>query len=279
MNTQENFADLFQNDFALIRKETGKFKAIAAKEFLVYGHQDKELKRRLADNISELAVQLGGDTFLSDGMLLWARELGWMNDKKFIDALSRAKPRKDELQICWRTHVLCWAAMQAKQASGDFFEFGCFQGFSGSVIRQYCRSIFEDNSKRDYWWFDLFVDSKTEKTRKLDHSHSEEIARDRASSFGDVRIIKGNVIETYLMMPEYNSKRVAFAHFDLNNFDIEYRILDQVMKKVDSRSVLIFDDFGMCPFRKQPRNYRKYFEEIAVPLLELPTGQGVVIIP
>ena len=100
-------------------------------------HEDK-----LSKNISELAIKLGGDTFLSDGMVLWARELGWMNDLNFINSISLAKPRQNELEICWRTHVLCWAAMQAEKVDGDFFEFGCYKGFSGFVIRSHLINFF-----------------------------------------------------------------------------------------------------------------------------------------
>ena len=73
--------------------------------------------------------------------------------------------------------------------------------------------------------------------------------------------------------------RIAFAHFDLNNIDIEFKVIDYVMQRVESRSVLIFDDFAMSPFSKQNREYCKYFSKLSIPILELPTGQGVVIIP
>ena len=76
-------------------------------------------------------MELGGDTFISDGMFLWGREIGWMEDKIFLEAIANANPEKGELNICWRTHILCWAAMHALKVDGDFFEFGCYKGFSG----------------------------------------------------------------------------------------------------------------------------------------------------
>ena len=277
-NLKKIFIELFGKDFYLLKKKSSRFKAIAAKEFLVYG-QSQILTGKLSENISELALKLGGDTFLSDGMLLWARELGWMNDQDFIESLSLAKPQSHELEICWRTHVLCWAAMQAEKVKGNFFEFGCFKGFSGFVIRHYCRKVFEAMRNREYYWFDLFIDSNTEKKLKLDHSNSEKIARGRGSQFDNINLIKGDIIDTYLKDTNYKNKTVAFAHFDLNNFEIESKVIEHVMTKVNSRSVLIFDDFGMCPFKRQNTAYREFFKQLSIPILELPTGQGVVIIP
>ena len=274
-NPKKIFSKLFEKDFYLLKKKNSRFKAIAAKRILTYGQSNQNL----TDKISELSLRLGGDTFMSDGMLLWARELGWMNDQDFINSLSLANPQSNELQICWRTHVLCWAAMQAEKVDGNFFESGCYKGLSAFVIRHYCRKIFEEKRNREYYWFDLFIDSDTEKKLKLDHSNSEKIARERGSYFHKVDIIKGNVIDTYLMDTSYNSKTVAFAHFDLNNFEIESKVIEHVMTKVNSRSVLIFDDFGMCPFKRQNTEYRDFFKKFSIPVLELPTGQGVVIIP
>ena len=274
-NPKKNFIKLFERDFHLLKKNNSRYKAISAKRIFNYGQWNKNL----TEKITELSFKLGGDTFMSDGMLLWARELGWMNDQDFIDSLSLAKPQSRELEICWRTHVLCWAAMQAEKVDGSFFEFVCYKGFSAFVIRNYCRNIFEKKKTREYYWFDLFIDSNTEKKLKLDHSTSEKTARDRGSHFNNINIIKGDVNNTYLMDTYYNNKTVAFAHFDLNSFEIESKLLEHVLKKVNSRSVLIFDDFGMCPFKRQNTAYREFFKQLSIPILELPTGQGVVIIP
>ncbi len=270
---------MFEHDFLIDKTQTKK--AIIAR---IQNTWRKDLPKEKSDQLINalvvLSKKLGGDTFLSDGMLLWGREIGWMEDPNLLEAILKANPRANELLICWRTHVLCWAASQAAGVQGDFFEFGCFQGFSGIVIRDFCDGIFKRDLLRKYWWFDLFKESKTQKKGDpLDFTNSEAIASERAGMFKDIQILKGDVRETFIDSDLFAHKNVAFAHLDLNNCDIELEIIDSLMSKVVSGSVLVFDDYAMSPFRRQNNEYREYFSKLSIPILELPTGQGVVIIP
>ncbi len=270
--------NVLTKEFEVSGKKSDDYVGIFARSQIWYGNPNAEI-RGIFDQLKQIMGKLGGDKFVSDGMFLWGREIGWLEDIRFVESLNLAFPDRKESSICWRTHVLCWAASQAARVDGDCFEFGCFKGFSAFVIRNYCQNIFEKRRNRKYYWFDLFEDSLNDKTVKLDHTSSEFTAKNRASSFDDIDIRKGNVLKTYLDDPFLKARKVAFAHFDLNNFTVEFQILKHVMRCVSSGSVLVFDDFAMMPFRKQNVFYRRYFQDLSIPILELPTGQGVVIIP
>ena len=41
-------------------------------------------------DLVQKARQLGGDCFISDGLFAWGRVIGWIRDKKFLDATSTA---------------------------------------------------------------------------------------------------------------------------------------------------------------------------------------------
>ena len=59
--------------------------------------------------------------------------------------------------IAWRSHVACWASSQACKVKGDFFEFGCYEGYTAAVIRSFLGDDFKLADKRTYFWFDMFV--------------------------------------------------------------------------------------------------------------------------
>ena len=69
-----------------------------------------------------------------------------------------------------------------------------------------------------------------QKTISLDQSRSEIMASMRAKKFDDVCLVKGNVISTYIENLGLSSRKIAFAHFDLNGFDIEKSILKLLLK-------------------------------------------------
>lgn len=90
--------------------------------------------------MADTANQLGGDSYLSDGLLAWGRVIGWFRDPKFIDSCNSADIDGKNFAnsaIAWRTNIACWAATQALSVEGDFFEFGCYEGYSAAVIRSF----------------------------------------------------------------------------------------------------------------------------------------------
>ena len=42
-------------------------------------------------------------------------------------------------------------------------------------------------------------------------------------------------------------------------------------------AIIIFDDFGQLPFREQHLAEREWFGRRGIPIIEIPTGQGIVI--
>ena len=234
-------------------------------------------------NAMEAVPNLGGDTFFSDGMIVWGRVLGWLGSQKFIDAINESAPSSDDAgrdsAIVWRSHVACWAASIACKSNGDFFEFGCYEGYTALLIRAYLKNIYFDNNQaRKYFWFDRFSGGGPQKTVPLSHKNSYERAFKRSLNYDDIILIKGDLSYTYLSQDVFRSRKVAFAHFDTNNFKLEKDLLVEVYKNSGPGSVFLFDDFAMMPFRKQNEFYSKFFEDKGHEILSLPTGQGVVLL-
>ena len=149
-------------------------------------------------NAMEAVPNLGGDTFFSDGMIVWGRVLGWLGSQKFIDAINESAPSSDDAgrdsAIVWRSHVACWAASIACKSNGDFFEFGCYEGYTALLIRAYLKNIYFDNNQaRKYFWFDRFSGGGPQKTVPLSHKNSYERAFKRSLNYDDIILIKGDL--------------------------------------------------------------------------------------
>ena len=54
-------------------------------------------------------------------------------------------------------------------------------------------------------------------------------------------------------------------------------VIEKAARNVEKGTVFLFDDFAMCPFENQNKIYRKFFRGMDLEILELPTGQGIVI--
>ena len=275
---------LFGKHFEQLIKPSGKFSVFYSHRLVAFAGPDgMSYLRKVYSVLMEAAFRLGGDIYLSDGIFAWGRVIGWIRDKKFREAVEMAEPSDRnagvDSAIAWRTHVACWASSQACKVKGDFFEFGCYEGYTAAVIRSFLGDNFNLADERTYFWFDMFAGGEggVQKTISLDQSRSEIMASMRAKKFDDVCLVKGNVISTYIENLGLSSRKIAFAHFDLNGFDIEKSILEAAIENVSSGSVFLFDDFAMVPFREQNKFYRDFFREKGFEILELPTGQGLVI--
>ena len=86
------------------------------------------------------------------------------------------------------------------------------------------------------------------------------------------------MFETLVRGSSFSSKQFAFVQFDLNDFQVEFEVLKFVMKRVVKGSVILFDDFSMVPFSQQNAAYRKFFRFLDLEILELPAGQGLVVV-
>ena len=263
-------------------KKTKDFSAFVSARFNTFS---KNLKLKgIYQELIDYSMILGGDSYLSDALFVWGRELGWIRDKKFLDSCRKTKPSlKDggvDSSISWRTHTACWAASHACKTKGDFFEFGCYAGYTACMIRNFVDDKYKkENDLRKFFWFDMFTDKKggKDKTTPLDQSESENSAIERSKLFDNAFVIKGDVSETYVRNNFFSQRKIGFAHFDLNDHLVEMSVIKKAVKNTERGTVFLFDDFAMCPFHNQNTEYRKFFRDIGHEILELPTGQGLII--
>ena len=96
----------------------------------------------------------------------------------------------------------------------------------------------------------------------------------RFADLKNVDVIQGSVPE---ILQEQAPKQIAFLHLDLNNAEAELGALGVLFDRVVPYGVVILDDYGWSHYRAQKDAVDPFFEARGHRVLELPTGQGLVI--
>jgi len=239
---------------------------------------DPPARQAAAKRLGELGQLFGanrpeGRAALVDDMLVWFRNLGFLSDPGFAGAF---EPYRDDPLLrarIWRVYVLCWAARSCQRLDGDFVDFGCYDGRTMDVVARYTR--FADERRGRRWvMYDIFDEPPAE-SRKSGHGN-DLFDRVRAM-FVDVpgvEIVKG-------VLPDASEgnlpERIAFAQVDLNDAEAEVRTIEAMLPRMVPGGLVVLDDFGFARYRESHERETALFARHGLPVLELPTGQGLVV--
>jgi hypothetical protein len=217
------------------------------------------------------ASKMKAGWFAGDNLIAFGRNLGFLTDQRFIKAWETHAKASHERGVLWRTAAVYWAARQALRREGDFVECGCYKGTTARILMDAV-----DLGERTYYLYDLFDHDST-----MGHNAMPEHGaglfdqvRTRFAEFPNVRVIQGAVPDSFVQgLPE----KIAFAHIDMNNAPAEIGALDAIEHRLVPGAVIVLDDFGALPYRAQHVAETEWFGKRGIPVLELPTSQGLVI--
>lgn len=224
--------------------------------------------------IKESLFDQGASLFSSDNVIAWNRNLSFLREPFFLDILNDDTHSIVEKSIIWRTYILLYFAEIARSAEGDFVELGCHTGYTASQV---VRKIDFRAISKQYYLYDLF--SWTEGDA---HSHFEghdnprmfEDVQARFAAFEFVKIIKGSVPQSFSQgFPD----KIAFAHIDMNHPDPEVGALKAVLPRLSKGGAVILDDYGWWGYSAQKMALDPIIAEHGLHVLELPTGQGLIL--
>ena len=189
--------------------------------------------------------------------------------------------------IAWRLHTLVWAAQNASALQGDFVECGVFKGDFSYVITQMLD--FKTSSKR-FYLYDTFAGFSEKYSSPDDFPDAPDFfARaqkiySEGDLFGDVsrrfaqlaniQVVKGVVPDVFATTCPTH---IAFLHLDLNSHAAEYAALEALFDRVVTGGYIVFDDYGWIASRKQKDAIDRFMNPRGYQVLEMPTGQGLVI--
>lgn len=242
------------------------------------------------------AVSLLGSQHLSiswgDRLLTIDKSAGFLSDPPFKAAFDavRGSHIYDQYNgadtIAWRLNTLCWAARCGLKAGGDFVECGVFKGDMAWVVLHtlgpekvpayYLYDSFEGFSEKysdasDYPLNPGFLEFANKHYRV---EGMFEYVRDRFAAYSNMRVIRGFLPET---LDQACPEKIGFLHVDLNSPKAEVAVLERLFDKVVPGGVVVFDDYGWKLFEKQKQAEDEFMRARGYEILELPTGQGLVV--
>jgi hypothetical protein len=212
--------------------------------------------------------------FAGDNLFTYDRNLSFLTDAAFMRAFEAHAKTPVEKSVIWRNHVVCWAAKRALRLDGDLVECGCYKGVSARIVADY---IGLGATDRRFFLYDLF-----EHTADMNHhampEHSQDLHTAVRARFVDlpmVKVIKGAVPDSFVQgVPD----KIAFMHIDMNNPDAELAALNALYDRVVPGAVIVFDDYGWRAYHAQKDVEDAFFASRGNQILELPTGQGLLIV-
>lgn len=107
--------------------------------------------------------------------------------------------------------------------------------------------------------------------------HGDKLYAEVKARFSDtpnVTVTQGKVPE---VLAEVAPQKIAFMHLDLNNVDAEMGALEVLFDRLVPGAMLVFDDYGWMAYRNQKLAEAPWLAARGYRVLELPTGQGLVI--
>ena len=213
----------------------------------------------------------GSHALFADDLAVWFRTLGFLDEPEFVAACGEHAADPVIRARIWRVYTLCWAARSCLGVEGDYVDLGCYDGKTVEIIARYVGFA---TQRRRYFAYDLFDEPPAE-ARKAGHGpqlYAEVCAR--LSPLGEFRVVRGHLPDT---LAAEAPRRIAFVQLDLNVAEAEIGCLERVFDRIVPGGMLVLDDYGFVRYRESQERERDFFAARAVPVLELPTGQGLVI--
>lgn len=186
-------------------------------------------------------------------------------------------------KVHWRMHTIFWAAQRAVGLEGDFVECGVHRGgFSRAVIEY---TDFARLAEKKFYLLDTFAgfsekyvsaEEKEHGTLNYSYEGSYEEVKRNFEPFENVVIIKGAVPDT---LNQVKSEKVCFLSIDMNCAAPEIAAAEFFWDKLVSGAAMVLDDYGWAKHIIQKHAFDEFAKQKGVPILSLPTGQGLILKP
>lgn len=245
-------------------------------------------RRRFGREVERLRTWCNSISW-GDRLLTLDKSCGFRDDPAFARALVSI-PRSDEFdgpdRIAWRLNTLCWAARRALRSGGDFVECGVYRGDMSWFLAQ----VIGADKIPHFYLYDSFSGFSPAYSSSSDFADSpgfldfaNEIYRteglyesvsNRFAGYTNFTVIKGFLPET---LDQACPQQIGYLNLDLNSVRAELAVLERLFDRVVAGGVIVFDDYGWWQYRNQRPITDKFIAARGYEILELPTGQGLLV--
>jgi len=212
--------------------------------------------------------------YAGDNLFTYHRNLGFLEDDALMTAFGNHASTSIEQAVLWRISVVLWGVRNGLRLEGDFVECACYKGTTARIV---CDAVdFSSHPDRHYYLYDLFDHDPSQPHHAMPE-HSKQLfswVTQRFADLPNVTVSQGKVPE---VLHDVAPEKIAFMHLDLNNADAEIGALEILFDRMVPGAVLILDDYGWLAYRAQKDAVDPWFAKRGYRVLELPTGQGLVI--
>ncbi len=230
-----------------------------------------ELKSFLNSESSELSA------FAFDDAFVWFRNLGFLKDDAFNNAVAEYSNDPIVMSKIWRIWIISSLLASVSQRDGDIVDIGTYDGKSFSIALRYALTTKNSvvNKHFSILLYDAF-ENPPDEARKS--NHGKELFKYVCDLFQDysyVLPVKGYVPASCFGT---QSKQIKWAQIDLNSAEYDCQAFNYVLPRLTKGAIVIFDDYGFARYKSTQDNLNKIIKNNNLnPIIELPTGQGLYI--
>jgi len=239
---------------------------------IFYGVKDYQAFCTLIQSaITQIKVQQG--IFTGDNLIAFNRNLSFLEDAPLMAAFNAHADQPEEQAALWRTAVSAYFARRAMALPGDIVECACYRGTTARII---CDYVDFGESGKEMWLYDLFEhqDAMAHHAMPTHGAGLYEFVRNRFADLPNVHVVKGEVPS---ILAAQAPETVAHLHLDLNDVTAELAALEVFYDRVVPGGTIVFDDYGWLTYRDQKLAEDAFLSTRGAGILELPTGQGLLI--
>lgn len=246
----------------------------AVKHHLIGSFYDVANMSNFSAGLQQAISQIrSGGVFVGDNLFTFSKNLSFLHDAAFMSAYEAHASTLGEKSAVWRFHTLAWAARRSLAIAGDFVECACYKGISARIVADYVKL---GETDKEYFLYDLFEHSAEENHHGMPE-HGADLYQQVTARFADlanVHVTQGKVPE---VLERVAPESISFLHLDLNNAEAEIGALHLLWDRISPGGTVVLDDYGWFAYRAQKFAEDSFFAERGYSVLELPTGQGLVI--
>lgn len=241
-----------------------------------------ERVERFQEAVRYLSESFPDSSFAADNLISVGRNLSFLQDERFCDSFWPVQSSELEKSTAWRLHVVTWAGSHCLKVAGDFVACGIHTGFQELVT---CRYLDFSTVEKTFYFYDSFAglppESATEAERQMyahygqaDHAQLQTQVRSRFAEYANVEIVPGLLPQ---ILEERSPEQIAYLHIDLGATEAEIATLQTLFDRVTTGGMIVLELFGRREHRELMLAARKFAKSHGHEILELPTGQGLLV--